>query len=96
MSKTATPVGEWIPWVGRCASLYRCDPPMEGHEYVLVVIGEPLAWADTLVDVFILPSDSDGNPANGGALLAATTGKSTNHQLILAGVGYQMTGEAND
>lgn len=65
--------------------LYRLDPPLDGHEYVVVsaatVMGEP--------ETYIFPSDADGNVTSWGELDGSFKG-ALDHQAALRGAGYDL------
>lgn len=73
-------------WRGH-AGLYRLDPPLEGHTYV--VVSAVVAVAYIGAETYIFGADENGEVTNWGALDGSIRGESC-HTTALRNAGYEI------
>ena len=84
--KTAIFVKSLIGFSGE-ARLYRCDPPMEGHEYV--VVSATGTFYGVGPETYIFPGDANGEVTDWGELDGSFRG-GFNHEQALSNAGYDI------
>ena len=89
--KTATFLRDVNPEASGDQRLYRMDPPLEGHEYVVASAVDqsnirPLLGAE----VYLFPSDENGEIQDWGELTGSLKG-TMRHEDALENAGYEVT-----
>jgi len=85
-TKTATLLKDLDGFTGD-ASLYRLDPPLDGHAYVVVSATYALFGSPPGLQTYIFPSDADGQVTNWGELDGSYEGD-LDHEKALHRAGY--------
>ncbi len=70
-----------------CQGLYKCVPPLEGHDYVIV--SATSAINEVGVETYIFPSNEQGTPTDYCELQGSIKG-TQNHSIALAEAGYTL------
>ncbi|MEN4917541.1 hypothetical protein ABE485_02630 [Achromobacter spanius] len=68
------------------ASLYRCDPPHAGHEFVVA----STTTAYGLMETYLFPADSDGQIKD-WLEMDGSMKETTSHDDVWANAGYQIS-----
>jgi hypothetical protein len=66
--------------------LYRCNPPLDGHEYVIVSGADAFGQGE---ETYIFPATKKGVVSNWGELHGSYKG-SINHEQALKNAGYKI------
>jgi hypothetical protein len=83
--KTATFVKNLTGWDGD-ARLYKCEPPLDGHDHVIVSAVVALFSGP---ETYIFPSNAQGEPKDYGELTGSFRG-ALDHAEALRGAGYEV------
>lgn len=75
-----------IPGYNGVANLYRCEPPLEGHEYVVVSAAEVMFIGP---ETYIFPGNAEGEVTDLGELGGSYRG-GLDHARALWGAGYEV------
>lgn len=69
------------------AALYRCEPPLDGHEYVVVSKVNNMTYGFRIHETYAFPADESGEVTDWEELDCSRRGEHS-HADVLANAGY--------